>query len=460
MKVKDCFGWEKELKEVIKKEVEAEIVLDKSTQKNIIYNPCFGWLNFDVSIEPYRDKNKAFFEEASQYDAKVMFLQDENDYYNLLLVGENAIPAPVVAEIMNIQPTIEAFEERGFCFYVIQSRQDWDDACEKAREKEALKVWKKINCKKECQAVEPYCNDVWSGLSQTAKNKHRCIGRVFWCVSKEVAETDKAGKDYWDCSKLGVEVLDPEGKISWGYCDISEEVKASAQVKEVRPGDNWTCPHRRKWYGKNRVPNVVIPLPGGYAQINDGNGNPKAVISPEGRLTNEATVNIDVPLPEDSSQGIIYSSLLGNERDYGGHRGGRNLLERFIMLPFVHIVDEIADDEYHLSRVRFDQFYGSGKKVKSDGTIKNVLSYYRDGIYVDGSGNSYTGEMHEQKIKILGANWISERRWWNGGKRGKRDVKVKRVWLSQEIGGHESEDFKRLCLEVDLVENPNMELGR
>lgn len=295
----------------------------------------FGSLDFSASGD-YFEKNQDFFEELEK-DPRVLYYFEESErgtYFDLLEVNIfNAIPVPVFFEILGMKwgeefsfrEIIVLIEARGVQIVQVLDREIWDDEQRRRYEEEEAKRWTRIDCKKKCQAVHKFYHDTFSHWCATVANNHCCAGGEFWCVSKKVAEEVTRGKD------ISRTILTPEGDRGFWDCEIPEEAKINAHVKEVRPGDSWVCPYRLEWYAKNRVPNVVIPLPGGYAQLNDNYGLPKAVMGPDGLLTDEATVDIVVPLPENNTKGVVYSTLLGNEHGCGGYRGGRNLLERFIM---------------------------------------------------------------------------------------------------------------------------------
>ncbi|MFH1030518.1 MAG: hypothetical protein V1770_04630 [bacterium] len=382
----------------------------------------FGSLNFSVSGD-FLDKNRKFFEELEK-NPQVVYYSDESEgergtYFDLIEVNfsddiPNAIPVPIFFEIsgmewdeeLSIDKVISSVRDKNIKIVAVIDRAGWDAAQRHHRQEAEAKRWTRIDCKKNCRAVDPFYNDLF--FRGAGKNNHCCPGGIFWLVSKEFSRSSEHDnyRDYVSG------ILDPEGENIWWACNVPEKDKADAKVKEVQPGDSWICPRRREWYAKNRVPNVVIPLPGGYAQINDGNGLPKAVISPEGQLTANATLDILVLRPEYDSTGIIYCA---------GSQMGRNLFEKFIMLAWVCITDNDIPYQHHYCQ-----------------------HHYRNTSYIH---KIETGSTAEGEV-----NWLFDYQQWNNRFPSfiKPSLIVKRSWLSQEIGGQESDRFKKLSHLIGL----------
>jgi hypothetical protein len=416
----------------------------------------FGKLDFSSSGE-YLEKNQKFFE-ALEKDPRVFYYYEESDegtYFDILEGTGEAIPVPVFFEILGREwdKSLTLQEVTGLiagCGVQIDGslhRRIWDADRARCREAEEAARWTKIECKKGCQSVYPYYHDIMTYHKDGEKNTQRCCyGATFWCWCVPKVQKEKS-TSFFKVDRRTVLTTDGDRAIriehGFWYCEVPEEAKINPRIVEVRPGDTWICPYRRQCHTEKPVPNVVILLPGGYSQVNDENGRPKAVISPTGQLTEETTVDILVPLPENDQQGIVYSR--GVERE-----GFPTLLERFLMLTSVQIVEEICDGEHLLRSVPLNRD-GSGNEIATDGRVEQIYFESKQGYYTDGRGGGSKGLVQERRVRVTSANWIIKRRWWNGGERKESKIQVRRSWLVQEVSGQESPGFRQLALVVGLI---------
>lgn len=135
-------------------------------------NSRFADLDFLASGE-FLEKNQTFFKELEN-DPRVIYFFEESDRgtnFDLLEVNvENAIPVPVLFEILGMEwdeeialdEVVASIEERGIRIVAILDREVWDDEQRRRREEEEAKKWAKIDCRKECRAVDRFYNDTFS----------------------------------------------------------------------------------------------------------------------------------------------------------------------------------------------------------------------------------------------------------------------------------------------------------